>query len=86
VKADVSFGALDATVAVDEDKARKKKVAAVAYYERELGDAHDAVERLRGKAAKLRRQAADAEAALADATGAVQEARERYETAKAEVH
>ncbi len=77
--------ALDAAAVVDEGKAEKKRLAAVAYYERELAAAVEAVERLAGKAGRLREQADDADAAHAEAVEQVQVARERYEAAQAEV-
>lgn len=85
MSAGMGVGALDANVVVGQDKAQRKAVAAVQYYEYELGVAIESAERLQGKAERLREQAAEAEAAYADAVGNVQVCRERYEAAKAEV-
>lgn len=77
--------AYGADVVVGQDKSRRKAVAAVAYYEQELGAAQESAERLKDKAERLREQAGEAEAAYADAVGNIQVCRDRYEAAKAAV-
>lgn len=83
--AGVAAVANDATVVVDEDRARRKAWGAAQYYEREHQAAREAVEKLGGKVDKLRAAVRAAQEQLDAANDELVAAEVRLADAKAQV-